>query len=85
MGCSWSGTGPDNIPSIPLTMCREPFTYFSFRPLGGNLGFYELTIVHKREKMAGSKFWDSNDYPIIPGGAVNYQRFEGDRLFIINT
>jgi hypothetical protein len=85
MACSWQGSGPDIIPNIPFTLCQEPFTYFSYRPLSGNLGFHELTIVNMRERMAGSKFWDSDDYPIIPGGAVNYQQFQGDRVFTIDV
>ncbi|OTA93192.1 hypothetical protein M434DRAFT_395892 [Hypoxylon sp. CO27-5] len=81
--CSFWGPGPDRLPQVQLSGCRDPNVSFSF---GGN-GHHELTVVSAlapEQNLTGTYAISDSDIVLEDHGSVQTENYEGPSTFLIS-
>lgn len=81
--CSFWGPGPDRLPQVQLSGCRDPNVSFSF----GSNGHHALTVVSAltpEQNLTGTHNISDSDIVLEDHGSVQTENYEGPSTFIIS-
>ncbi|KAI1103224.1 hypothetical protein F4804DRAFT_237491 [Jackrogersella minutella] len=81
--CSFWGAGPDILPPVQLTGCRNPKVSFSFDGSGGDRAFTVVTALSPEQNLTGTYNIPDSEIVLEDHGSVQTEIYEGPETFTI--